>query len=464
MKLEFLKRENSSKLLLIFAGWSTGPALYMDINQEGWDSALVWGTDNSAPDFSSLYAYDTIYLYAWSFGVFFAEKFLPSNLRLSAAYAIAGTPTPCDDAEGIPCAVFRGTASTLSERNLQKFQLRMAGSKEAYEFNKERLGLPYSPELSGQLEWVASHSIESHIDWTAAYITLEDRIFPAQNQKSAWGDRCKVVDISSPHLVDIKGIISSTVIDLGKVRRQFSRSMATYSPHAHAQRLIAGHLNSYLQSRNPLDCERVIEIGPGTGLFTNEWKKSIHPKEAYFMDLCEMPDYNAAPVQHFLQGDAEAEITEMANSRSENQLVGKVDAIISASAIQWFADPERFFINAYRLLKPGGILAVSTFSPGNLPELHGLRHDPMCYPSAEKIKIFLRDYNEVKIIEEKVEIDFTTPLEALRHLRLTGVTGSGASATASALKRFASQYPQNSRGRFSLTFKPLYILASKPKG
>ena len=106
---------------------------------------------------------------------------------------------------------------------------------------------------------------------------------------------------------------------------------------------------------------------------------------------------------------------------------------------------------------------MSTFAPGNLCELQRLREDHLQYLPADKLQEILTPlFSRVSVEEDVVAIDFTTPLEALRHLQLTGVTVSGGRhAGIGELRRFADTFPMNSRGRYTLTFRPVYILARK---
>ena len=50
MKCEFLHKEGSSRLILIFSGWSTDMEFYSHISHPGWDVAVVSGyTDFDFP-------------------------------------------------------------------------------------------------------------------------------------------------------------------------------------------------------------------------------------------------------------------------------------------------------------------------------------------------------------------------------------------------------------------------------
>lgn len=460
MKIDFLQHAQEERLILIFAGWSTTPALYAHVEMPGWDVAVVSGEDCVAPDFEVLRGYSTVYLYAWSMGVYFAMRMLPDWLNPVACYAVNGTPSPCHDTLGIPCEIFLGTARGLTSRSLEKFRMRMCGSASLYRELQPCLDGGDVTRLAKQLLDVSDgrDSERAVLKWRAAYVSEEDHIFPPENQKRAWHGVTEVRSLTGPHYVDLASIVHHTVIDVERVGERFTRSLPTYTQHAHAQRLIAERLASLMGALAGRDVvvRSLIEIGSGTGLFTRAWSALVKAETAHFMDLCDMPEYGVASKEIYTQADAEREIERLVDEEA-----GTIDAIVSASAIQWFANPQRFLANCHRLLRHGGILALSTFAPGNLEELHGLRADPMYYPEAEDMRGWLRNYSEAEVREERVTVEFSTPMEALRHLRLTGVTGSGAQAGAAGVRRFVERYPKNERGRYSLTFRPLYLLARK---
>lgn len=463
MQIEILHSTGSDKLILIAAGWGSGPACYAHISMPGWDTAVIYGIDSLTVDTSVLSSYKTIYLYAWSLGVYVAERELASKIEFTRAYAINGTPWPCDDSLGIPAAIFTNTASGLSERNLHKFRVRMCGSLSAYRPIQDIYEQVSDIEqLRSQLQHVIANPIPHSspaIRWDKAFVGQDDMIFPSDNQKNAWTPHTDVVMLSEPHYIDIATIVKGTIIDSSRVGKRFTRSLSTYDAHAHAQRLIAERLADMAFGPDSKQLERVIEIGPGTGIFTRLWSQHFRAQEATFVDVCQMPLYGVAEHEKYLQQDAERVVSEMAISMPDS-----TNAIFSTSVIQWFNNLQDFFCNCYRLLHTGGMMVLSTFAPGNLYQLHQLRPDHIRYYSDRAIKEMLlcAGFANPQTYSEDIELEFSTPLEALKHLQLTGVTTTGSNKTnISDLKRFAAHFPMNDRGRYPLTFKPIYILAQK---
>ena len=130
-------------------------------------------------------------------------------------------------------------------------------------------------------------------------------------------------------------------------------------------------------------------------------------------------------------------------------------AILSASTIQWFNSPATFLKNAARVLAPGGLLAVSTFTPGNFRELRPYLTNTPHYTSPDTIRAVIPETLEIlELSEEEIRIDFPSPRHLLQHFRYTGVnaTHSGDTTAARAII---------SAGITSLTYTPLYLVARK---
>lgn len=246
MKCEFLHKEGSSRLILIFSGWSTDMEFYSHISHPGWDVAVVSGyTDFDFPT-EILDSYTTISLFAWSMGVYMASMSVPFN-RLSMAIAINGTESPVDNSTGIPENIFKGTLETLDERNLRKFRMRMSGSH--YKNLEGCFNTPDIDKLKSELEFIlksrASAPRGNNSKWNRVYISRNDLIFPFQNQKQAWKSHNSsesIIEIDAPHYVDLLPLIKSALPSSEKIGKRFSKALATYNQQADAQRTIAHRL------------------------------------------------------------------------------------------------------------------------------------------------------------------------------------------------------------------------------
>lgn len=148
------------------------------------------------------------------------------------------------------------------------------------------------------------------------------------------------------------------------------------------------------------------------------------------------------------------------------RLPDKLDLIVSCSAIQWFENPVNFIRNCQALLNEKGYLAISTFGPQNLREVGTLTGISLRYPTLDNLRLSLSDsFDVIYSHEELQKLTFKTPVEVLRHLKATGVTGiSKQRWTKAKLSHFSNQYEklyQSEEGRITLTYHPVYIILKK---
>lgn len=467
MKLTLInKGAGTSRLILIAAGWSTTAEFYEGIGMPGWDTAVVTqdGTDDNASDVVTEIErkYKTVYLYAWSLGVAMSEALCNAGLRTTVAFAIAGTPKPCSDSEGIPTAVFRATRDNLDERNLFKFRCRICGGASAYRRVAEKFEFGGNNEivlLRKELEIAEHRTYFSAVNWTKAFVSTEDAIFPPASQNAYWhSHRVPVKELKSPHYVDFKEIVDSTIVNLPRAGRRFARSSSSYDEHAVAQREIARRLAELTADKFCGDSVgNMLELGCGSGELSRALSNFLHILSATFVDLYSCGHFGVADSENYLTGDAELLVEEMQS--------GGFDLICSSSAIQWFSDTARFLRNCHRLISKEGLVALSTFTEGNLSELDSLRDSSIGYLSVDKLKDIVESlFEEVEIETDEIKLAFVSPGELMRHLRLTGVTASATKSMSPAeLRDFMRHLPADDSGHYTLTFRPVYILARHPR-
>lgn len=448
MKWQFVDKCGSRRLLLIFTGWSTTPALFSNLRHPGWDIIVAYDYSDLLFPQEILQGYDTIALFAWSMGVYAASQSLPFD-KITLAVAINGTEHPADDALGIPVKIFRGTADSLSPRNLLKFRLRMAG--------KGYADIPGFCEdndiesLKSQLYFILNHNAEKKATtWHRAYVSTSDLIFPPANQRRAWESHHsapRISEIDALHFTDIGKIIRASLPDCEKVGKRFHKALDTYDTEATAQTIIAEKLAKMCTKATTF--RRVAEIGPGSGIFTRAYAAEMKPESIDFIDLYSLPRFDVAPIENYHVENAEHWMAREAAICKE-----RFDAIVSASVMQWFVNPELFLENASSLLRVGGTLAVSTFLPGTLGELHDLNPFGLIYRPADEIKAMVRrHFPSASFEEEEIVMQFDNPRSTLLHLSRTGVGGGIPSSQP--LSALLSKFP------IRLTYRPLYIIAHK---
>lgn len=247
------------------------------------------------------------------------------------------------------------------------------------------------------------------------------------------------------------------------VQDRFSKAVKHYDSNALAQMEICNNLFSYIPAIKPNG--EILEFGCGTGNLS-KLLSSLAPKELLLNDICKEYD----EVVEDKMGKAPYTFTSCnATDYIESLKVQgkKFDLIAAASFIQWIEDPINFLINCKELLKPNGILAISTFTQDNINEISSITNRGLEYPSIEKYNNLLeKHYKIIECSTEKIVLNFHSPLEILLHLKLTGVTAtSNKSWTREDMKQFEQEYIKrfaikNSNNNLicPLTYTPAYIV------
>ncbi|MCP1305653.1 malonyl-ACP O-methyltransferase BioC [Paenibacillus tyrfis] len=168
---------------------------------------------------------------------------------------------------------------------------------------------------------------------------------------------------------------------LHSIRRRFDRSAkASYDAHACVQRVMADKLGrSLARWKQGARATRphLLEIGCGTGLLTEMLQRDWPDAVITALDI--------APA---MLEAAERRIRSKAPSAAANQRLPvnfrladaeawaaqaepmSFDLIVSNACFQWLASPQETLRHLRRLLRPGGLLAFTTFGPETLRELH----------------------------------------------------------------------------------------------
>ncbi len=444
MQIEYIVREDNTRLLLIFAGWSTDASAFGGLVCSGYDVAVLSGyTDLSVPDDFS--GYSEIVVMAWSLGVWAASNVLARYRKLPVTLTVAvnGTEAPVSDTEGIPERIYRSTLDGLTAQSLLKFRRRMGGGD---------LPLPSRSvdELGDELAVVLAAGAAAGIRWDRAVISDNDMIFPPDNQRRAWQGRADILEMTGAHVPDWQRIVDALVINKPLVSRRFARGLQTYMSEADVQIRIAEHLWSMCRkhcgslNKTPLS---ILEIGYGNGAMTRLYAPELRPKRLVLWDILDIP----SPFGETAICDGETAIMELAPD--------SVDMIISASTVQWFNSLPGFLERCAGVLAPGGLVVISSFGPQTFHELTEAGVTPLPYMSLESIRRIVPAGMELLELHEGIITKvFSSPIDVIRHLRSTGVNGRKSSVP---LNKILTSYPLRSDGRAALTYNPVYFILRK---
>ena len=463
MKSKFIVRNDSSRLLLIFAGWGMDWRPFASLSRPGYDILVIWDYRDLLFDWKPLFRYDEICLIAWSMGVFAASITIHEIApRITMRVAVNGTLRPIDDQTGIPPAIWSGTYNSLSPSTWRKFQRRMCTSAEQFgrfsEIAPKRTIADLTEELAS-LEGYRFFHPDQITAWDMAIIGRHDGIFPPDNQSRAWRGKTSVRILDSGHLPDFGMIVDRLLIDKDLVGRRFSGVTDSYGSAAVVQQSIANGLMKRfdLVAKSVPIIGTIIEIGPGPdGLLTRLYYPRVKPMSSVRLwDIADIDTSAFAPGARFEKIDAEVAIKRVPSA--------SVAFIFSASTIQWFNSPREFIKECERVLVPGGYLVLSTFVHGNLEELNNLIGKGLqLLPMQSWQSMFSPEMNIEMIESNREELTFDSPRDVLEHLKATGVNAlSFGRNPVTVARRVLRDYPVGEDGKYHLTYRPLYLIARK---
>lgn len=192
----------------------------------------------------------------------------------------------------------------------------------------------------------------------------------------------------------------------------FDKNFNTYDKNATVQKKVAINLAEYIKNDISLseNMNKVIELGCGTGIFTKEFLSKYTPNYLILNDFFDVKKYlKNLNYNEFIQGDIEA------------ISLPKADIIISSSAFQWVNSFEKLIDN---ISTSTNNLAFSIYTKGNLKEIDEHFNISLNYLENKEIHQLLRKkFKSIISKKETIVLKFNNPLEALRHLKNTGVTG-----------------------------------------
>lgn len=457
MKQQFISLTGQPRLLLIFAGWGMDATPFSGLQRDGYDIAVVWDYTSDQFDTSGYQKYRETVVLAWSMGVWGATRVIPSSgLPVTLTIAVNGTTTPVSDTTGIPTDIFNSTLNSLSPASLLKFYRRTAGGAAAYRNFASHLPQRDIDELRTELIRIAETEVPAtYMRWDKAIISTNDAIFPPENQHRHWDNVCETITIEGPHLPAWNEILEHFIIDKSLVQSRFSRSSSTYDKEATMQQRIASHLWALWQThmKEAITPDHIIEIGYGTGTFTQLYTKKLSPVTLQLWDLVPPRSTTELPGQKICC-DAETAIM--------HQHDDSVDAIVSTSAIQWFNSISGFLRQSLRALRPGGVLVASTFGSQTFRELAQAGMPTLPYMSIDSMRAIIPDGFEILDIHEGIITKmFDSPMDVLKHMKATGVNALRRNAPHTLTRALITQYPMSNDNRASLTYNPIYLILKK---
>lgn len=165
------------------------------------------------------------------------------------------------------------------------------------------------------------------------------------------------------------------LFDHRQVRRAFSRAAHGYDRAAALQREVGARLMEtldYLEGRVP---EVVVDVGCGPGhaavAMQKRWPKAQVVALDMALPMLQEERHNAGGWRAAFFPFARRPEPVCADARALPLRDSSVDVLFSNLCLQWVEDLPAVFAGFRRVLKPDGLLLVSTFGPDTLFELRG---------------------------------------------------------------------------------------------
>lgn len=215
-------------------------------------------------------------------------------------------------------------------------------------------------------------------------------------------------------------------MDKMQIQTNFARHAGHYDLYAQVQDRVGQTLLALCPVKG---VDRVLDIGCGTGTFTQHVRDRYADAHITAVDLCpnmiDMAKAKLGPEQmDYWVGDAET-LT----------LSGSYDLITSNACMQWFADLAGAIQTYGKALTDKGTLVFSVFGPQTFCELsHALScllGRPMAlsaegFYKAPEIECYLRrEFDSVQIRCDGVEQTYDSVFELLKAIKYTGTKGRG---------------------------------------
>ncbi len=153
-------------------------------------------------------------------------------------------------------------------------------------------------------------------------------------------------------------------VDKVRVARNFGRYVKSYGDYAIVQKRMAHQLLQRVRRAGGSHAGRIIEIGCGTGYFTQLLAETCRQSEITAIDICSEALGVASlrlrhnPNLHFRIADGE-----LLDERN-------CDLLVSNATFQWFNDLSGAFARYYACLRDGGAMLFATLGQGTFTELY----------------------------------------------------------------------------------------------
>lgn len=228
------------------------------------------------------------------------------------------------------------------------------------------------------------------------------------------------------------------MVDRAKVMQRFGHAATRYNAHAELQQEILRA--SVARAEHGFEkADIILDVGAGTGQLASLIQKPV------MIIPCDI-----APSMCVQTGSSMAVAADFHHLPFKD---ASVDVYFSSLAWQWAGDISQVCAEAARVLKPGGVLVVSTLTQGTLVQLAhtmskaGQETRMLSYCSEEKYQSALvaAGFGDIELQSTTIEKPYDSVLALLHSMKAIGASYSHASTplTRTMLQQIEAHYPKH---------------------
>ena len=202
MRMEWLNKNGSDRVILFFNGWSMDAAAVKHLKTEA-DLLMLY--DYRKMDDVSLPGLETfreVFVVGWSMGVWAANRILSRmSIGKSVNIALNGTERPVDARYGIPPKIYCLTEQGMNEQGREIFMRRMLGNRRETERFRENRSSRSLEDICEELSSIRKQCVGEvyPLKWDRVYISEGDVIFTVENQLNWWKGKTAIHLLAGGH-------------------------------------------------------------------------------------------------------------------------------------------------------------------------------------------------------------------------------------------------------------------------
>lgn len=221
----------------------------------------------------------------------------------------------------------------------------------------------------------------------------------------------------------------------------FIKSVSTYANSTPVQAKMRKILCEILRNNGRSQYDTIFEFGSYFDEFGKMIRQMVKFRHFISSDICDFG----------LKFDAN--ITHCIIDMNHFDYDIKADLIISNACLQWLNGTE-ILSKISQSLNPNGEILISTFGERNFTQIRELTGVGLDYPSILDLQNALRNFKEINISEEIIDLHFGYPIELFAHIKHSGVGEMGRIFVGKEMLKKCEKIYAN-----TLTYHPVYIYA-----